>query len=273
MLGGLPPKRFFVLKNGGLIIQKFKNTVHDVWNAPTSGAFAIEIWQPKTRLLRKKVKGWSINLEAELKKKKRNLMQEFDILDVFYEDHRLDDSNRTRMNDIKELEIIWHKEEVTLWQRSRDRRIKDGDKNNAYFHTLANHRHRKNHLSELNSDNGTVYSTKEMLEVVTSFYENLFGHEDKFNVIWDLPSGMMWSWSLRMTMTFFSATFLRKKLRKPFLVHNAHGAPCLDGLSFLFSQTFWDLIKYDFIAGKQSGSLPLASLPRRRQGRISRAAT
>lgn len=79
-----------------------------------------------------------------MKKKKRNLMQEYDILDVFSESSRLDGADRVRIRDIKyELDKIWHKEEVALWQRSRDHRIKDGDKNNAYFHALANHRHRK----------------------------------------------------------------------------------------------------------------------------------
>lgn len=35
-------------------------------------------------------------------------------------------------------------EETSLWQRSRDRKILEGVRNNAYFHSLANRRHRKN---------------------------------------------------------------------------------------------------------------------------------
>lgn len=42
------------------------------------------------------------------------------------------------MEEIKsELANIWGKEETALWQRSRDRKIVDGDKNNAYFQALA----------------------------------------------------------------------------------------------------------------------------------------
>lgn len=79
------------------------------------------------------------------------------------------------MKDIKtELDAIWRKEETALWQRSRDRRIKDGDRNNAYFHALANHRHRKNHLSVLNGNDGPVSSTNDMLEVATSFYKKKY---------------------------------------------------------------------------------------------------
>jgi hypothetical protein len=41
--------------------------------------------------LRKKIKGWSINIEAASKKLKNNLILEYDILDVFSETHPLSD--------------------------------------------------------------------------------------------------------------------------------------------------------------------------------------
>ena len=51
--------------------------------------------------------------------------------------------------------------------------------NNAYFQALANHRHRKNHLTELDGPNGVVTSTADMLKVATDFYKNLFAFESK----------------------------------------------------------------------------------------------
>ena len=59
-------------------------------------------------------------------------------------------SDYDRMKEIKkELDEVWKKEETTLWQRSRDRKFLEGDRNNAYFQALANHKHMKNNLSEL----------------------------------------------------------------------------------------------------------------------------
>lgn len=143
-----------------------------MWSAPILGGSAIDIWIAKSKRLRIKIKGWSVNIEAAIKKKKRDLIMEFDILDVFAESNRVTNADNKRMKDIKvELEEIMRKEEIILWQRSRDRRIREGDKNNAYFHALANHRHRKNHLSELVGEHGPVYSSNEMLEVATSFYK------------------------------------------------------------------------------------------------------
>jgi hypothetical protein len=64
----------------------------------------------------KKTKGWSINIEGASKtKKKKDLLQEFDILDVFCEQNLLSESNKTRLNDIKEeLNSIWLHEETKL---------------------------------------------------------------------------------------------------------------------------------------------------------------
>jgi hypothetical protein len=42
-------------------------------------------WQFKIRLLRKKAKGWSINKDATIKKQKRDLLKEFENLDLKYE--------------------------------------------------------------------------------------------------------------------------------------------------------------------------------------------
>ena len=95
--------------------------------------------QFKTKLLRKKIKGWSINIEAAMKKKKKDLLQEFDILDVFSEQNRVSNEDILRMKEIRaELDEIWRKEETAMWQRSRDRKILEGDKNTAYFHAMAN---------------------------------------------------------------------------------------------------------------------------------------
>ena len=44
---------------------------------------------------------------------------------------------------VQDLENIWNLEEIKARQRSRDRNVKEGDRNTSYFHALANQRARK----------------------------------------------------------------------------------------------------------------------------------
>jgi len=60
----------------------FKDLVKKVWNTECIFTDPLDICQFKVRLLRKKVKGWAININAEIRKQKQNLLKEFDILDI-----------------------------------------------------------------------------------------------------------------------------------------------------------------------------------------------
>jgi hypothetical protein len=74
-------------------------------------------------------------------KKEKTLLQEFDILDVLYEQNQLSDDEKLMMENIKEeFEGIWSHEETKVWQESRDRKIVEGDHNTTYFLAVANQR-------------------------------------------------------------------------------------------------------------------------------------
>ena len=174
---------------------------------------------------------------------------DLDMLDVSSETHNLSPGDFSRMGDIKkELDEIWKKEESALWQRSRDRKIKEGVRNTAYFHVVANQRRRKNHLSILEGPDGPVYSTKDMMEVATNFYKNLFGFEPKPNIHLD---DQFWSDEEMVTEaenTSLERPFSEEEIKEAIMGSYANGAPGPDGLSFLFYQQFWEVIKGDFMA-------------------------
>lgn len=99
----------------------FRDLVAKIWATPCAYTEAIEIWQFKIRLLRKKIKGWAINVNASLKKVKKELLEEFQILDNQSEGRGLNPTERNRLDEIsRELEAIWKMEEIKARQTSRE---------------------------------------------------------------------------------------------------------------------------------------------------------
>jgi hypothetical protein len=81
----------------------------------------LDIWKFKIRLIRKKEKGWAININADLKKEKQELLKEHETLDLKLENMEISEAERQRMTEIvKDLEAIWRMEEIKVKQRSRE---------------------------------------------------------------------------------------------------------------------------------------------------------
>ena len=159
------------------------HVVEKSWNSPCSLSDPLEVWQFKMKNLRRKLKGWALNINVDIKRKKKALLEEFDLLDVFSELNQSTDLERKRMPDIQEeLEDIWKIEETKAKQRSRDRNIKEGDMNTAYFHAICNHKARKKTILSLQGPDGMVTENKEMLGLAVDFYKKLFGYEEKIDI-------------------------------------------------------------------------------------------
>lgn len=172
------------------------------------------------------------------KKLKKDLLQEFDILDTFAESCLLSDVEKSRMCQIREELDFILKQETKAWQRSRDRFIKEGDRNTSYFHAIASQRRRKKKIVVLDGPSGPVESTSGMLEGASNFYKNLFGKEDRLNLsigpnFWD-PEELITVEENDLLQKPFSVEEINQAVFDSY----SSGAPRPDGLSFLFLSKF-----------------------------------
>lgn len=130
----------------------------------------------KLGFLGKKIKGWAININADIRRRKNELLKEADTLGLRYETGLLLPAEKKRMDEIvKELDNILSLEEIKARQRSRDRNIKKGDRNTAYFQAVANQRARKKRITTLDGPNGPLEDTKDMLSHAVEFYKKIWG--------------------------------------------------------------------------------------------------
>jgi hypothetical protein len=64
------------------------------------GRSALDLWQEKSRCFRKLAKRWSANLEAGIRKHKKELVEEYDSLGSMAENHTLSYAESGRLDHI-----------------------------------------------------------------------------------------------------------------------------------------------------------------------------
>jgi mannosylglycoprotein endo-beta-mannosidase len=66
-------------------------------------------------------------------------------------------------------------EETTWAQRAKVKHIQEGGSNTKYFHVIANDKHRKKRIFQLEQDEGTIVGQENLKTFITEFYKQRFG--------------------------------------------------------------------------------------------------
>jgi hypothetical protein len=107
-------------KQGGFKFEKwclanpeFKDLVVKAWSLEINSSSTLDRWQAKIRKFRSLAKGWSANHEAAIRKQKKKLMEEYDLLDIKSETQILSAEEKARLDFIlRDLNSFWIMEET-----------------------------------------------------------------------------------------------------------------------------------------------------------------
>ena len=73
-------------------------------------------------------------------------------------------------------------------------KVVQGDDNTQFFHMIANGKHRKKKIIQLEQDEGTILGHENLKAYISNYYRQLFGHPEAStvaldeSVIGDIPS-------------------------------------------------------------------------------------
>ena len=72
-------------------------------------------------------------------------------------------------------------EEAKWAQRAKVKHVQQGGNNTKYFHLIANCKHRKKKIFQLEQDEGTIVGDDNLKVYITEYYKRLFGEPIKNN--------------------------------------------------------------------------------------------
>lgn len=98
----------------------------------------------------------------------------------------------------------------------------------------------------LETPEGWVEDNNKLIEHAVDFYKSLFGREEVHGV---KLGDSFWEESEKISNDedFLEAPFSEEEVKVAVFGSYAEGAPIPDGFSFLFYQTFWEVIKHDLM--------------------------
>ena len=79
------------------------------------------------------------------------------------------------------LKALLREEELKWALKAKVRKVVQGDDNTQFFHMIANGKHRKKKIFQLEQDEGTIVGQDNLKLYITNYYKQLFGApEDSF---------------------------------------------------------------------------------------------
>ncbi|XP_057432617.1 uncharacterized protein LOC130725399 [Lotus japonicus] len=167
--------KLFRTLNGWLQDSRFKPFVEKEWNDLHFQGWGAFIFKEKLKALKASLKTWNADVFGDLVTQKNSLTSKLADLDKKAEEVGLsEEEKKERQVAQSEFWKIARLNESLLFQKARQRWVKEGDSNSKYFHSLIRWKRRKNDIVGLNLEGVWYEEPTEIKLKVTDFFERKF---------------------------------------------------------------------------------------------------
>ncbi|XP_016185231.1 uncharacterized protein LOC107626855 [Arachis ipaensis] len=198
----------------------------------------------KLKLIKKNISKWNKKVFGNIDDKIRRLESEIAKVEVLLEGNIKAEINLSRKKVLVGLLDIWYKQKGEYWkQMSREKYIKEVDKNTRYFHTMATIRSRKKQIREIKIGNRHFKDPRRIKNEVRKFFKNLY-HQDRMPVI-RVQEGLVARLSEEQAMQLeLIPSYI--KVKEAVWSCSSTKAPGPDGFNMFFAKNSWEIIGMEF---------------------------
>ena len=109
-------------------------------------------------------------MSGRYKIEKERLLKIIDELDIKAETSPLSEWERKMLREANDRICSLRRDEETKWaQRAKIKHVQEGGNNTKYFHLIANGKHRKKKIFQLEQDEGTIIGDEELKVYITEY--------------------------------------------------------------------------------------------------------
>ncbi|GER31074.1 RNA-directed DNA polymerase-like protein [Striga asiatica] len=231
--------RRFQFNSHWLKLQGIQEAVEAGWQGIVEGTAMYQVHQ--------KVKNTRMALLAWHKPIHRNSATTIKELTTKMEDMRMEgpDRNWREWGAMKAELDSAHQEEENYWRlKSRALWLKSGDRNTRYFHAHTAQRRKRNIISKLKTSSGQISDNQHSMAAhITGFYSNLFtsdGSRGGAELLQQIPCSI----SDAMNNDLIKPVE-EEEVKAALFAMASEKAPGDDGMSAVFFQHFWHILKID----------------------------
>ena len=201
------------------------------------------IGRQKIRRLRQYLRGWAKNTSGAYKKEKKLLLNKLDELDKKAEIDCLNESEINLKHVLHErLAELLREEELKWSQRAKVKQLLEGDANTKFYHLVANGRHRKTRIFQLEDGNKLISGDAELKKHITTYYKKMFGPSETSSMSLDESATTDIPQASQMENEFLIDQFTEEEVRTAIFQMESNKAPGPDGFPPEFFTRFFGIL-------------------------------